>query len=84
MCLLEKLYRIKNILINMISLLKVEINNIKRALRWLFSGFSITFIGILLFVVIHDSLTGLSSTTIDYCEKIVFLSHLVVGRFVGI
>jgi hypothetical protein len=72
MCLLEKLYRIKNILINMISLLKVEINNIKRALRWLFSGFSITFIGILLFVVIHDSLTGLSSTTIDYCEKYSF------------
>ncbi len=55
------------------SSLVVEINNIKRALKWLFSGFSIFFIGILFFIVIHDSLTGLSSTTAEYCEKYGFL-----------
>jgi hypothetical protein len=57
----------------MISSLIVEKYNIKRVLKWLFSSFSMFFIGILFFIVIYDALTGLSSTTADYCEKYGFL-----------
>lgn len=48
---------------------------IKKALKWLFSGFSIFFIGMLFFIVVYDALTGASSqTTAEYCIKYGFLA----------
>jgi hypothetical protein len=41
----------------------------KNALKWTFSGVSIFFIGALLFMLIHDILTGTSSQTTEYCAK---------------
>ncbi len=48
---------------------------IKKALKWIVSGFSIFFIGMLFFIVLYDALTGASSqTTVDYCAKYGFLT----------
>jgi len=44
-------------------------NLIKNALKWIFSGVSIFFLGALIFMVIHDTLTGTSSQTTEYCAK---------------
>ena len=44
-------------------------NSIKNVLKWLFSGFSFFFIAMLFFMVIHDVMTGVSSTTAEYCAK---------------
>lgn len=48
--------------------------SIKKALKWAFGGFSIFFIAMLFFIVVHDSLTGLSSTIAEYCAKYGFLA----------
>jgi hypothetical protein len=49
--------------------------SIKKALKWIFSGFSIFFIGMLVFIVVYDALTGASSeTTAEYCAKYGFLA----------
>jgi hypothetical protein len=49
--------------------------SIKKALKWIFSGFSIFFIGMLFFIVGYDALTGASSqTTAEYCAKYGFLA----------
>ncbi|HET9806313.1 MAG TPA: hypothetical protein VFP49_05355 [Nitrososphaeraceae archaeon] len=42
---------------------------IKKALKWMISGFSIFFIGMLVIMTIHDTLTGESSNTAEYCAK---------------
>jgi hypothetical protein len=47
---------------------------IKKALKFAFSGFSIFFISMLVFIVVHDMLTGESSTTAEYCSKYGFLA----------
>ena len=47
---------------------------IKKALKWIFSGFSIFFIGMLFFIAVHDTLTGKSSNTAEYCAKYGFLA----------
>ncbi|HJU58286.1 MAG TPA: hypothetical protein VJ583_00930 [Nitrososphaeraceae archaeon] len=48
---------------------------IKNTLKWIFSGFSIFFIGMLFFIVVYDALTGASSqTTEEYCAKYGFLA----------
>jgi hypothetical protein len=48
---------------------------IKKTLKWIFSGFSIFFIGMLFFIVVYDALTGASSqTTAEYCAKYGFLA----------
>ena len=47
---------------------------IKKALKWIFSGFSIFFIGMLFFIAVHDILTGESSNTAEYCTKYGFLA----------
>ena len=48
---------------------------IKKALKWIFSGVSIFFIGMLFFIVVYDVLTGASSqTTAEYCAKYGFLA----------
>jgi hypothetical protein len=50
-------------------------NSIKRILKWLFSGFSLFFIGMLFFIVVYDALTGATSeTTAEYCTKYGFLA----------
>ena len=49
-------------------------NSIKKVLKWIFSGFSIFFIGIFIFMVVHDVMTGESSTTAEYCTKYGFLA----------
>jgi hypothetical protein len=45
---------------------------IKKALKFAFSGFSLVFIGMLFFIVVHDSLTGESSVTAEYVKSMVF------------
>ena len=49
--------------------------SIKKALKYAFSGFSLFFIAILFFILVHDTLTGESSvTTAEYCAKYGFLA----------
>ena len=50
------------------------ISPIKKALKFAFSGFSLFFIAVLVFMVVHDMLTGESSTTAEYCAKYGFLA----------
>ena len=47
---------------------------IKNALKWVFSGFSIFFIGMLVIMTVHDTMTGISSNTAEYCAKYGFLA----------
>ena len=49
-------------------------NSLKQALKWVFSGFGIFFISMLFFMLVHDTLTGESSTTSEYCTKYGFLA----------
>ena len=49
-------------------------DSIAKALKFAFSGFSLFFIGMLFFIVVHDTLTGESSTTAEYCAKYGFLA----------
>ena len=46
----------------------------KNALKWVLGGFSILFIGMLFLMLIHDTLTGASSQTAEYCAKYGFLA----------
>jgi hypothetical protein len=46
---------------------------IKKALKWIFSSFSIFFIVMLVFITVHDLMTGESSNTAEYCTKYGFL-----------
>ena len=48
--------------------------SIKNALKWVLGGFSIFFIAMLFIMLIHDSLTGESSQTAEYCAKYGFLA----------
>ena len=48
---------------------------IKKALKWIFSGVSIFFIGMLFLIVVYDALTGASAqTTAEYCANYGFLA----------
>ena len=47
---------------------------IKKALNLAFSGFSLIFTGMLFSIVVHDTLTGESSVTAEYCKKYSFLA----------
>ncbi len=49
-------------------------NSIKNTLKWIFSGVCIFFIAMLVFMVIHDTMTGESSNTAEYCAKYGFLA----------
>ncbi|HEX6294808.1 MAG TPA: hypothetical protein VFZ46_06595 [Nitrososphaeraceae archaeon] len=49
-------------------------NYIKKGLKWVFSGFGIFFISMLFFMLVHDTFTGESSTTAEYCTKYGFLA----------
>ena len=48
--------------------------SVTNTLKWIFSGLSILFIVLLIFMLIHDSLTGVSSQTAEYCAKYGFLA----------
>ena len=48
--------------------------SVKRILKWLFSGFSILFVGILFIITVHDIMTGESFNTAEYCKKYGFLA----------
>ena len=48
--------------------------SIKNGLKWVLGGFSIFFIGMLFVMLIHDTLTGPSSQTAEYCAKYSFLA----------
>ena len=47
---------------------------IKKTLKWIFSGFTILFIGMLVFMTVHDLMTSESSNTAEYCAKYGFLA----------
>jgi hypothetical protein len=49
-------------------------NSIKKILKYVFGGLSLVYIGTLLFMVVHDIMTGKSSTTAEYCKKYGFLA----------
>ena len=49
--------------------------SIKKVLKFAFSGFSLFFIGMLVFIVVYDALTGATSdTTPEYCARYGFLA----------
>ena len=52
----------------------VRKNSIKKVLKWVFSGLGIFFISMLIFIIIHDVMTGESSTTAEYCAKYGFVA----------
>jgi hypothetical protein len=47
---------------------------IKNILTFTFSGFTIFFIAMLFFITVHDTMTGESSNTAEYCAKYGFLA----------
>jgi hypothetical protein len=49
-------------------------SSIKRIIKYVFGGLSIVFIGMLFFMVVHDTMTGKSSNTEEYCTKYGFLA----------
>jgi hypothetical protein len=49
-------------------------SSFKRILKYLFGGLSLVFIAILVFMTIHDLMTGESSNTVEYCSKYGFLA----------
>jgi hypothetical protein len=49
--------------------INIKKNTIKKILKIAFSGFSILFIAMLFFIVVHDIFTGSSSQTVEYCAK---------------
>ncbi len=49
-------------------------NSFKRILKYVFGGLSLVYIGILFFMVVHDTMTGQSSNTAEYCKKYGFLT----------
>ena len=51
-----------------------KISPIKKALKFALSGFSLFFISMLVFITVHDLMTGESSTTAEYCAKYGFLA----------
>ena len=48
--------------------------SIKNAIKLVLGGFSLFFIGMLFVMLIHDTLTGASSQTAEYCAKYGFLA----------
>ena len=58
----------------MVLSIKTKKRSIKQAFKWAFSGFGIFFISMLFFMLVHDTLTGESSTTAEYCTKYGFLA----------
>jgi hypothetical protein len=52
-----------------------KISPIKKALKFALSGFSIFFISILIFILVHDVMTGaFSQTSAEYCANYGFFA----------
>lgn len=49
-------------------------SSIKKALKFAFGGLGLFFIDMLFFILVHDTLTGESSTTAEYCTKYGFIA----------
>jgi hypothetical protein len=49
-------------------------SSVKKILKLVFGELSIGFIGILFFMAVHDTMTGESSNTAEYCAKYGFLA----------
>ena len=49
-------------------------SSVKNILKYMFGGLSLLYIGILFFMVVHDTMTGQSSLTAEYCKKYGFLA----------
>jgi hypothetical protein len=47
----------------------MNLKPIKKIIQFAFSGFSLVFTGMLFFILVHDTLTGESSLTAEYCTK---------------
>jgi hypothetical protein len=47
----------------------MNLKPIKTIIQFAFSAFSLFFIAMLFFILVHDTLTGVSSTTAEYCAK---------------
>jgi len=53
----------------------ITTTSVIKILKLVFSGFSIFFISILIFILVHDIMTGASSqTSAEYCAKYGFLA----------
>jgi len=52
----------------------MNLKPIKTILKIAFSGFSLFFIAMLVFITVHDLMTGESSATAEYCAKYSFLA----------
>ena len=52
----------------------MNLKPIKMIIQFAFSGFSLFFIAMLFFILVHDTLTGESSITTEYCAKYGFLA----------
>ena len=52
----------------------MNLKPIKTIIQFAFSGFSLFFISMLFFILVHDMLTGASSQTSEYCTKYGFLA----------
>jgi len=52
-----------------------EKSSIKMVLKWVFSGFSIYFISMLILILVHYGMTDApSETSVEYCTKYGFLA----------
>ena len=52
----------------------MNLKPIKTIIQFAFSGFSLFFIAMLFFILVHDILTRESSVTAEYCAKYGFLA----------
>ena len=53
----------------------MKLKPLKTIIQFAFSGFSLFFIGMLVFIVVYDALTGATSeTTPEYCARYGFLA----------
>jgi hypothetical protein len=51
-----------------------KLKSINKILLFSFIGFSIIFIVMLFFLIVHDTMTGISSNSAEYCAKYGFLA----------
>ena len=53
---------------------RMKLKSINKILKFSFIGFSIIFVLILFIMRVHDTMTGISSDTAEYCAKYGFLA----------
>ena len=52
----------------------MKLKSIKKILKFSFIGFSIIFVLLLFIITVHDTMTGISSNSAEYCSKYGFLA----------